>query len=74
MAPPAKKSKKKARQKTVTVTLRGSPIGSSPKQRAILRSLGLRKPHQTVTRPDRPEVRGMIRKVAHLLDVEGEGQ
>jgi large subunit ribosomal protein L30 len=74
MAPPAKKkAKKKAKEKTVTVTLRGSLIGSPPRHRAIVHSLGLRKPHQTVTRPDRPEVRGMIRKVAHLLDVEGEG-
>jgi|GEM_PF-82452 len=56
------------------VTLRRSVIGRTPKHRVIVRSLGLRRMHQTVVHPDRPEVRGMIRKVAYLLDVEEQVQ
>lgn len=39
-------------------------------QRATLRHLGLRRMHQTVERPDTPEIRGMVRKISHLLRVE----
>jgi len=59
--------------KQLKITLRRSLIGSPAKHRATVRSLGLRRLHQTVTHPDCPEVRGMIRKVSHLLEVE-EGQ
>ncbi len=59
-----------ARAKKVKLTLRKSTIGRPPKHRTIVRSLGLRRMHQTVTHPDGPEVRGMIRKVSHLLEVE----
>ena len=54
------------------ITLRKSTIGYPRTQRVIVRSLGLRRLHQTVTHPDRPEVRGMIHKVSHLLTVEEE--
>ncbi len=47
-----------------------STIGQKPKQRATVESLGLRKIRQTVERPDDPSVRGMINRVAHLLEVE----
>ena len=60
------------RAEKLKVTLRRSFIGRSPKQRVILRSLGLRRISQTVVHPDRPEIRGMIRKVSHLLAVEEE--
>ncbi len=50
-----------------------SAIGRGQDQRATLRSLGLRKLHQTVTQPDRPEIRGMIRKIAHLVEVRYPG-
>jgi large subunit ribosomal protein L30 len=69
-----KKPSKKPKKKTLKVTLRRSVIGSSQKQRMIVRSLGLRRREQTVTHPDGPEVRGMLRKVSHLLDVEEEQQ
>ncbi len=52
------------------ITLRRSTIGQKPKTRATVRSLGLRKIRQSTVRPDTPEVRGMIRRVAHLVDVE----
>ncbi|HEU5158930.1 MAG TPA: 50S ribosomal protein L30 [Streptosporangiaceae bacterium] len=47
-----------------------SRIGSRQNQRDTLRTLGLRKIGQSTVREDRPEVRGMIRTVAHLVRVE----
>jgi large subunit ribosomal protein L30 len=52
------------------VTLTRSQIGIKPKQRGTLRALGLGKIGSTNTLPDRPEVRGMINKVPHLVKVE----
>ncbi len=57
---------------TLKITLVRSTIGEKPKIRATVESLGLRKIRQTVERPDTPAVRGMVRRAAHLLDVEGE--
>jgi len=54
----------------VSITLKRSPIGTSYKHRLVLRGLGLRKLHQTVTRPNTPQVRGLIHKIAYLLDVK----
>ncbi|MEY4365224.1 MAG: ribosomal protein [Actinomycetota bacterium] len=56
--------------KTITVTLKRSGIGSKPKARGTLRALGLSKIGDTNTLPDRPEIRGMIARVPHLLDVQ----
>ncbi len=47
-----------------------SEIGYNRRQRATLRGLGLRRLHETVELADSVEVRGMIRKVAHLVVVE----
>ena len=47
-----------------------SAIGRKEVQKRTLEALGLRKLHHTVVHPDRPEIRGMIRKVIHLLEVE----
>lgn len=52
------------------VTLKRSVIGEKPKTRANVRALGLRKLHQTVEHNDTPDVRGMIHKVRHLVEVE----
>jgi large subunit ribosomal protein L30 len=54
----------------VKVTLIRSQIGIKPKQRGTLRALGLNKIGSTNVLPDRPEVRGMIAKVPHLVKVE----
>ena len=54
---------------TVTVTQTGSPIRRTNDQRATLIGLGLNKMHKTVELKDTPEVRGMIRKVAHMVSV-----
>ncbi len=58
-------------KKTVKVTQIGSPIGRKPGQKETLVGLGLNKMHRTRELEDTPSVRGMIRKVAHLLKVEG---
>jgi large subunit ribosomal protein L30 len=55
---------------TLRVTMVRSAIGTKPKQRGTLRALGLRKIDQSVELPDRPEIRGMIAKVPHLVRVE----
>jgi large subunit ribosomal protein L30 len=52
------------------VTQVRSAIGSKPKHRGTLRALGLRGIGQTNDLPDRPEIRGMIARVPHLIVVE----
>ena len=47
-----------------------SKIGGTSEQRNSLRSLGLRRIGQSVVKPDRPEFRGMIKTVIHLVTVE----
>jgi large subunit ribosomal protein L30 len=61
---------------TLRITQVRSTIGAKPKQRGTLRALGLRRVHQTVEQPDRPEIRGMVNSVPHLVRVEEqvEGQ
>ena len=52
------------------VTQVKSAIGAKPKQRGTLRALGLGRIGKTNTLPDRPEIRGMLAKVPHLVSVE----
>jgi large subunit ribosomal protein L30 len=52
------------------VTQTRSSIGTKPKHRGTLRALGLRGIGQTNELPDRPEIRGMIARVPHLVSVE----
>jgi len=52
------------------ITQTKSVISEKRNQRATLRTLGLKKIGQSVVRDDRPEVRGMIRTVNHLVTVE----
>ena len=52
------------------VTQVKSTIGTKPKQRGTMRALGLRRINDTVELPDRPEIRGMIARVPHLILVE----
>jgi large subunit ribosomal protein L30 len=54
----------------IKVTLVRSQIGIKPKQRGTLRALGLSRIGSSNTLPDRPEVRGMIARVPHLIKVE----
>jgi large subunit ribosomal protein L30 len=59
--------------KTVFVTLVKSPIGYTKDQKATVLALGLRRMHQTIEHKDTPALRGMIRKIIHLVQVEEAG-
>jgi large subunit ribosomal protein L30 len=52
------------------VTQTRSLIGSKFNQRQTVRSLGLKRVHDTVVKEDRPEIRGMVATVTHLVSVE----
>ena len=54
----------------LVVTQTRSAIGSKPKHRGTLRALGLRGIGQSNDLPDRPEIRGMLARVPHLISVE----
>jgi large subunit ribosomal protein L30 len=56
-------------EKTLTITQVRSAIGNKPKNRGTLRALGLRKIGDTNVLPDRPEIRGMIARIPHLIEV-----
>ena len=53
----------------LTITLRKSVNGSDQRQRDTLRSLGLRRIGHTVEHQDSPQLRGMVHKVRHLVEV-----
>jgi large subunit ribosomal protein L30 len=55
------------------ITQRRSKNGADKGQRDTLRSLGLRRIGQTVERADTPQLRGMIYKVRHLVEVSEDG-
>ena len=61
---------RKAKQKTVQITLLRSPLGSSGRHRGTVRALGLRRLRHTVEQVDTPQLRGMLEKVAHLVEIE----
>jgi large subunit ribosomal protein L30 len=63
----------KNENKTVLVTLVRSPIGYTKDQKQTVLALGLRRMHQTIEHYDTPALRGMIRKVEHLVKVEEAG-
>ncbi len=52
------------------VTQVRSAIGTKPNQRQTLRSLGLKRINDSVVQDDRPEIRGMVATVPHLVAVE----
>ena len=54
----------------IKITLKKSKIGSNQRIRATLIGLGLTKTNKTVIRKDTPEIRGMLKKVEHLIEVE----
>ena len=53
----------------IRVTQVRSSIGTKPKHRGTLRALGLGRIGRTNVLPDRPEIRGMIARVPHLIEV-----
>ena len=56
---------------TIKIKQTGSPIRRTQDRRATLIGLGLNKMHRVSELEDSPEVRGMIRKVQHMVTVEG---
>ncbi len=55
---------------SLKITLVKSTIGQKQNQKDTARSLGLRKMHQTVIRPNNPQMRGMVFTIRHLVQVE----
>ncbi len=64
------KSKKAAKTGGLKIKLVRSVIGTTRHQREVVRGLGLRRVNHVVERQDTPEIRGMIGKVGHLVQVE----
>ncbi len=58
------------RPRNLVITLLRSVIGYPQEKRLVVRSLGLRRIRHTVVRPDTPQIRGMIAKINHLIDVK----
>jgi large subunit ribosomal protein L30 len=56
------------------ITLVRSTIGRPKDQALTVKSLGLRRLHQTVERRDNPSIRGMVHKIRHLVQVEEVGE
>ncbi len=54
---------------TIKIKMIGSVIGCPEKQRATVRGLGLRRMHHVVERKDTPEIRGMVKKIPHLVTI-----
>lgn len=52
------------------ITWKKSGIGAQPQHRRTIRALGLHRLHETVTQPDNPQVRGMVKSVEYMLQVE----
>ena len=61
---------KKTEQKTVRITLVKSPIGFPEPQKRTVKALGLRRMNFTVEHQDTPVVRGMLKKIIHLIRID----
>jgi large subunit ribosomal protein L30 len=58
---------------TLRITQRKSRNGCDKRQLDTLRTIGLRRIGQTIERPDSPQLRGMLHKVRHLVEVSEDG-
>ncbi|MDQ0508840.1 50S ribosomal protein L30 [Aedoeadaptatus ivorii] len=54
---------------TIKIKLKRSPIGSIENHRRTIKALGLRKVGQVVEKSDTPQIRGMIGKVSHMVEI-----
>ena len=63
-----------AAKKTITIRMKRSTISCNPDQRATVRGLGLRRIRQECTLENTPSVRGMIKKVLHLVEVVSQSK
>jgi large subunit ribosomal protein L30 len=64
-----KKTDNKSETKTIRIRQKGSGIGCPVEMRETLKALGLGKMHRVAERRDTKEVRGMIAKIPHLVEV-----
>jgi large subunit ribosomal protein L30 len=71
-APKKRRAKKPAVQGTLRLKLAKSGIATPKDQKATIRALGFRWVGDVVERPDTPDVRGRIRKIAHLVEILGD--
>jgi len=68
---------KKAKSKTgstVRIQYVKSAIGTPPKHKLIIKSLGFKRLNQVVTRVDSPSVRGMVAQIPHLVKIVDSGK
>ncbi len=71
---PARKRAAQEAEATIEIKQVRSGIGTKPKHRGTLRALGLGRIGRTHVLPDRPEIRGMVARVAHLVEVRTQGE
>ena len=65
-------SAKETKTNKIAIRLKKGRISCNPNQRACLQGLGLKKRHQEVALENTPSVRGMIKKVLHLVEIVSE--
>jgi large subunit ribosomal protein L30 len=56
-------------EKTITIKWKRGVIGKPDFQKRTIQGLGFKRLNQTLTLLDRPEIRGMIKRVNHLLEI-----
>jgi large subunit ribosomal protein L30 len=56
--------------KTMRITLVRSPIGYTKRQKETVKALGLHRMHETIDRPDTPEMRAMVESIGHMVRIE----
>ncbi len=57
-------------EKTMQITLVRSPIGYTKRQKDTVKALGLHRMHETIDRPDTPEMRAMVASIGHMVRIE----
>lgn len=55
---------------TLKITLIKSTIGAKPQHRKTVKALGLKRIRHTVEQPDNPQIRGMVERVRHMVEVQ----
>ena len=65
-------SQSKTQSTQIQIKLVRSGIGFPVKQKRVIQGLGFRRLNQIITRPDTPEIRGMVFKIRHLVEIVGQ--
>jgi large subunit ribosomal protein L30 len=58
--------------KQIQIKLIRSGIGFPDKQKRVIKGLGFSRLNQVITRPDTPQIRGMVFKIRHLVEIVGQ--